>query len=218
MEVKHLNDFHSEEKDQVWLSKKEYLRIKAEIYFYLRKNDDDVFDTVSFTFRGLETKTLQEQRRNNQREARQAVLNEQLFQRTEKSHLPEVIAMLYNVLSFPCQQQAFEAGVEDAKAVYNSCDDNTESNYSTELRSTPQMLCESMPMDSEFVYAGDSIVERLAQEEASINGGRTSAVPSVEDWLVDRFQKGELLAQRVGWSQPRDTTAAVAIVPSAIRI
>lgn len=222
LEVKHLNDIDDEEREQTWFSKDDYARIKAEIYYHLqrkgsranpprRENNTEVLvDTSNFTFRGLETKSLQQQRRHNQREARDAVLNEQLFQRTEKSHLPEVIAMLYNVLSFPCQQHAFEVGVQDAKTVYSNSsngDDDMMEDTGHEVRlsqATPQMLFECMPMDSEIVYAGDSIVERLAQEEASYSnsirseaGSPLATVESVEDWLVERFQIGKLLARQL---------------------
>jgi hypothetical protein len=221
LEVKHLNDFDMEEKEQIWLSKEDYARIKAEIYFHLRRgvpsasqtqiSDNNLIDTRNFTFRGLETKPLQEQRRHNQREARNAVLNEQLFQRTEKSHLPEVIAMLYNVLSFPCQQHAFEVGVEDAKAVYSSSshDDimaDADDDDATESRATPQILFECMPMDFEIAYAGDSILDRLASEEASSrNGCALATVESVEDWLVERFQMGKLLARHLLRIRQRNT-------------
>jgi hypothetical protein len=193
-------------------------------------SDDDVAaavtdaDTPGFTFRGLETKAVQESRRLTQREARNAVLNEQLYQRAEGSHLPEVIAMLYNVLSFPCQQEAFEVGVEDAVAVYHSSDgmagaagvDGT----TASTRATPKMLCERMPTDSDFVYAGETIVERLALEGTTTTnrfGERVVAIPSVEDWLFERFQKGEILAQHLVHCRQRNTSVAET-VPSAIRI
>jgi hypothetical protein len=221
LEITHLNDIEDEEKEQIWLSKDDYARIKAEIYYHLRRggtrinsrrreSSDALIDSSSFTFRGLETKLLQQQRRSNQREATDAVLNEQLFQRTEKSNLPEVIAMLYNVLSFPCQQHAFEVGVDDAKAVYSNNSNNDVDEKMdgagtgtdvTVSRATPKMLFECMPVDSEIAYAGDSIVERLAQEEASYcnrigvdAGSPLATIASVEDWLVERFQMGKLLA------------------------
>ena len=135
---------------------------------------------------GSDRKKAQEERRQNQHQTVQAVLNEQFLQRSEGFRLyPELIAMMYNVLSYPCQQRAFEVGMNDSLFVYGSYDQYKDN------PSCENVLYEDMPMDSDVFYVKENIVQHLVPQGHSIkNDGNTS----VEDWLLERFQKGERLS------------------------
>eukprot|EP00539_Tryblionella_compressa_P011636 CAMPEP_0178810118 /NCGR_PEP_ID=MMETSP0745-20121128/18494_1 /TAXON_ID=913974 /ORGANISM="Nitzschia punctata, Strain CCMP561" /LENGTH=333 /DNA_ID=CAMNT_0020470567 /DNA_START=116 /DNA_END=1117 /DNA_ORIENTATION=- len=218
-EIEHINDFSVKDMVDRWYVKEDIQRIKKDNLFHIKlgshynfcssTNDANNLNNKWFlnhgndqiTFRGLRSKMEHEQRRQNQQEAIHAVLNEQLLQRVEggtHNLLPELTAMLYNVLSFPCQQTAFQAGVCDALAVYGTVE---EYQRRTECQNP---LFETMPMEScsDFFLVEDSIVKHVHQESRSnrrSNGNTTDKddyemVPSVEDWLFERFQRGEQLA------------------------
>jgi len=173
-ETLHIDDFEPEEIDTYWLTKDDYGAIKAgarlTVNFKVRYGIID--DDVEFCSRGLETKEDIHKRRRNQREAVESVLNEQCLQRAEGSDLPELIALLYGVFSFPCHQDAHEKGVRDAMDVhedYESCE---------------------FPQIPENDNVAENVIERLAVEE-KITG--LEAFSSIEEWLIERFEKGQRL-------------------------
>jgi hypothetical protein len=193
--VKHLNDFCPNEKDEIWYSKHDYHRIKQEILYQIQfreKNGIPMNDSgheAIFTLRGLESTLGIGQRRQNQRESVVAVLNEQVLQRSEgRGQFPDVIAMLYNVLSFPCQQKAWEMGVTDAIYVYGTGEE-------CRALGCKNALCERMPMDTDTVYVVDTVMQQLlGQQGQQCCMSKPTAFTSIEDWLFDRYQRGGRLA------------------------
>lgn len=180
VEVPHLNEFSPEDIDAIWISQKEYtnikMAVKQSVIFKVKYGIID--DDLEFCARGLETKDDTVQRRLNQKEAVASVLNEQYLQRMETSvsDMPELIAMLYSVFSYPCQQRAHTLALRDAVDV-------DETHYGGH--------CE-VPFESEMPYPGDSVLQRIAEEE-QISLEETFS--SIEQWLVERFEKGERFAE-----------------------
>jgi hypothetical protein len=198
IEIEHVNDMSIEETELRWISKTEFRRIKKDILFHIDlgqrygvlcdNNNDSLFnhDHIIFTLRGIRSKNAQEERRQDQHQTVQAVLNEQFLQRSEGFRQnPDLIAMMYNVLSYPCQQRAFEIGMNDSLYVYGSYDQYKDN------PNCKNVLYEDMPMDSDVFYVKDNIVHQLVPQGQRMNGGGNA---SVEDWLLERFQKGERMS------------------------
>ena len=140
--------------------------------------------------RGIKSEWESRQRRQDQREATDVVMNEQLLQQSEEATMasrakcPEVIAMLYHLLSFSNQRRALERGLYDAAAVYGS---NTEYQM---LGATKNALFESHHgRDSESMLVDEGIMKSLMAKE------NCSGHASVEDWLFERYQKGQRVAR-----------------------
>jgi hypothetical protein len=176
VEIGRVDDYSPEEIEELWLSKKDHERIRMEarqsVNFMVRYGIID--DDLEFCARGLEAEEDKEQRRRNHKEAIDSVLNEQYLQRAEGSNVPELIAMLYSVLSFPCQQQAHILAIRDALDV-------DETHYGGH--------CE-IHFESEIPFAGESVLQLLAEED-KISIEETFS--SIEEWLVERFEKAERL-------------------------
>jgi hypothetical protein len=174
VQVEHFSDLSPEEGQQIWYSKQEFTEIKSNmkqsINFMIRYGIID--DDVEFCSRGLENREDKLWRRENQKEAVDSVMNEQYLQRAEGGSLPELIAMLYSVFSFPCQQQAHNTALSDA---HNS-------------DQTQPIDPQEVSLDSEMPIPGEGVLQLLADE------GRTGEdLGSIEEWLVERFEKAERL-------------------------
>jgi hypothetical protein len=176
VEIGRVDDYSPEEIEGLWLSKKDHDRIRTDakqsVNFMVKYGIID--DDLEFSARGLENEEGRVQRRRDHKEAIDSVLNEQYLQRSEGSNLPELIAMLYSVLSFPCQQHAHILAIRDALDV-------DETHYGGH--------CE-IPFESEIPFAGESVLQLLAEEE-KISIEETFS--SIEEWLVERFEKAERL-------------------------
>mmetsp|Transcript_48669 Transcript_48669/g.74045 ORF Transcript_48669/g.74045 Transcript_48669/m.74045 type:complete len:249 (-) Transcript_48669:25-771(-) len=174
VQVEHFRDLSPEEGHQMWYSKQEFAEIKSNmkqsINFMVRYGIID--DDVEFCSRGLETREDKIRRRENQKEAVDSVMNEQYLQRAEGGSLPELIAMLYSVFSFPCQQQAHTTALRDAH----------------DVDQTRPIDPQEVSLDPEMPYPGEGVLQLLAGE------GRTGEdLGSIEEWLVERFEKAERL-------------------------
>jgi hypothetical protein len=198
-ETEHFRDMSPEERAARWFTRDDFWFIKMDVLDHMKvgrhfgweaiHHGERAFinsngDVAVVTMRGIRSETSSRQRRYDQQETTRAVLNEQMLQRTEgMSPLPDVIAMLYNLMSFSCQQRALEMGHKDAVCVYGDPE-----NYQ-KLEGIKNVLCEPMPMDSDMLCVEESFVQHLAQR------GLCSAANSIEDWLFERYQKGQQLAQ-----------------------
>jgi hypothetical protein len=175
--VTHINDYTQEDIDDTWYQKEDWKNMrkgmKQSIKFMVKYGIVD--DDLEFCSRGLETRADTIQRRQNKNEAFAAVMNEQHLQRIEDSDLSELIAMLYSVYTFPCQQTAYMQGVRDAQDVHMDYFDLDE-----------------IPSEFDLTYGGESVLERMASEER-ISGEETFS--SIEEWLIERFEKGQRLAR-----------------------
>jgi hypothetical protein len=175
--VIHINDYTQEEINDTWYQKEEYRDMKKgmkqSIKFMVKYGIVD--DDLEFCSRGLETGADTEQRRQSKNESFAVVNNEQQLQRIEGSDLSELIAMLYSVYTFPCQQTAYMQGVRDAQDVHFDYFD-----------------LDDMPSEFNLAYAGESVLERMASEQR-ISGEESFS--SIEEWLVERFEKGQRVAR-----------------------
>lgn len=197
VEVAPLCEINEEEKAALFLSQADYARIKQELRDHIRshtqqqglsssscdeehdENDDyDDDNNIHFSLRGLETRAAQEQRRHIQRLARNAVLNEQQLQMSQRQRIPEVTAMLYNVFAFPSQQQAYQKAEQDAMSVYGGGSDHHHNGQQKLWQKRPTELDEDLTLD------------RVVTQMARQHDDRAS----VEDWLLGRFQLGQDLA------------------------
>jgi hypothetical protein len=174
--VTHINDYTQEDINETWYQKEDYQNMrkgmKQSIKFMVNGIVDD---DLEFCSRGLETGADTRQRRQNKNEAFAVVNNEQQLQRIEGSDLSELIAMLYSVYAFPCQQTAYIQGVRDAQDVHMDSFDLDE-----------------IPSEFDLAYAGESVLERMACEER-ISGEESFS--SIEEWLIERFEKGQQVAR-----------------------
>ena len=175
--VTHINDYTQEDINETWYQKEDYQNMrkgmKQSIKFMVKYGIVD--DDLEFCSRGLETGADRRQRRQNKNESFAVVNNEQQLQRIEGSDLSELIAMLYSVYAFPCQQTAYMQGVRDAQDVHMDYFDLDE-----------------IPSEFDLAYAGESVLERMASEER-ISGEESFS--SIEEWLIERFEKGQKLAR-----------------------
>jgi hypothetical protein len=175
----HINDYTQEEIDETWYQKEDYKNMrkgmKQSIKFMVKYGIVD--DDLEFCSRGLETVADAEYRRQDKNEAFAAVYNEQQLQRIEGSDLSELIAMLYSVYTFPCQQTAYMQGVRDAQDVH-----------------IEYFACDEIPWEFDLAYAGESVLERMASEER-ISGEESFS--SIEEWLIERFEKGQRVARKI---------------------
>jgi hypothetical protein len=199
METDHIHDMTPTERAARWFTRDDFWVIKMDVMDHVKVGRHFGWESFShaertfinaegavaiITMRGIRSEASSRQRRYDQQETTRAVLNEQILQRTEgTSHLPEVIAMLYNLMSYSCQQRALEIGFKDALCVYGTEEDYQRSEH------TKNVLCEPVPMDSDMLCIEDSFVDHLAQQ------GHRDATISIEDWLFERYQRGQQLAQ-----------------------
>lgn len=200
VETKHVRDMTPEERADRWFTRDDFLMIKLDVLDHVRvgrhfgwessSHAERTFvnangDVAVVTMRGIRSEASSRQRRFDQQETTRAVLNEQMLQRSEggATHLPEVIAMLYNLMSHSGQQRALEVGTKDALCVYG-----TEGDYQR-MELTKNVLCESMPMDSDMLCVEESFAEELAQRWLC-----DSNTNSIEDWLFERYERGQQLA------------------------
>jgi hypothetical protein len=174
VQVEHVSDLSPETVRELWYSKDEFAEIKSNmkqsINFMVRYRIID--DDVQFCSRGLETRQDVIRRRENQKEAIDSVMNEQHLQRVEGGSLPELIAILYSVFSFPCQQQAHSVALRDALDV----DQSREIDH-----------CD-VTLDPEIPCPGEGVLQLLACE-----GRLSEDLSSIEEWLVERFEKAQRL-------------------------
>jgi hypothetical protein len=174
--VEHFGDLSPEECQEMWYSKQEFaeikLNMKQSINFMVRYGIID--DDVEFCSRGLESRKDVLRRRENQKEAVDSVMNEQYLQRAEGGSLPELIAMLYSVFSFPCQQQAHTIALRDALDVDQS----------------RRIDHREVSLDPEMPYPGEGVLQLLAGEGRL---GEDLCSTGIEEWLVERFEKAERL-------------------------
>lgn len=203
VETEHFRDMSPKERAVRWFTRDDFWWIKMDVLDHMKVGRHFGWDSSSHaertfinaegniavvTMRGIRSEASSRQRRHDQQETSRAVLNEQMLQRSEgittTRHLPEVTAMLYNLLSFSCQQRALEMGFKDAMSVYGS-----EKDYQI-LPDTKNVLCEPMPMDADMLCVEESFVRHLAER------GLKEAGNSLEDWLFERYQRGQQLAQK----------------------
>jgi hypothetical protein len=198
-ETENIHDMTIEEKAARWFTRDDFWMIKMDVMDHIKvgrhfgwkssSHAERTFinsngDVAILTMRGIRSEASSRQRRYDQQETTRAVLNEQMLQRIEgTSYLPEVIAMLYNLMSFSCQQRALEIGIKDALCVYGR------EEYYQHKHFTKNALCQPVPMDSDMLCVEESFVDRLAQQ------GQSNATISIEDWLFERYQRGQQLAQ-----------------------
>lgn len=203
VETDHFHDMSPEERAVRWFTRDDFWWIKMDVLDHMKVGRHFGWESSSHaertfinaegnvavvTMRGIRSEASSRQRRHDQQETTRAVLNEQMLQRSEVAstsrNLPEVTAMLYNLLSFSCQQRALETGFRDAMSVYGN-----EKDYQS-LPDTKNVLCESMPMDADMLCVEESFVRHLAER------GLQEAGNSLEDWLFERYQRGQQLAQK----------------------
>ncbi|KAG7361561.1 hypothetical protein IV203_036662 [Nitzschia inconspicua] len=198
METDHIHDMSTEERADRWFTRDDFWFIKMDVLDHVKvgrffgwelsDHNERTFvnsegNVAVITMRGIRSEASSRQRRHDQQEATRAVLNEQMLQRNEGTvHMPEIIAMLYNLMSFSCQQRALEMGFQDARCVYG-----TEQEYQL-LEETKNVLCEPMPRDSDVLCVEERFVEQLTKR------GLCDASSSIEDWLFERYQRGQLVA------------------------
>ena len=178
--VEHIRDFSNEDIQTIWYTTADYQEIKAEnkqaVDLMVRYGVVD--DDLEFCSRGLETKEDISRRRRNKNESIGAVMNEQNLQRMETckgAMLPDLIAMLYSVYSFPCQQTAYLNAIRDAQDV-----------------GMDHIPVEDLPAEDNLALVGGDILVRMVEEER-ISSDETFLC--IEDWMVERFEKGQILAK-----------------------
>jgi hypothetical protein len=196
--VQPLHQLNDEERAAMFLTQDDYTRIRQELkdsvrsiiqqqqqahtnqHSYHHVVVDDC--AIEFTTRGLETKAAQVERRLNQRQARDAVLNEQNLQQIQQQYIPEVTAMLYNVFAFPSQQRAYKLAVQDRLSVHGETTTTTDTGHNNNNNNNST----SMTNDDSMMIC-DSVVTQLVRQH--------NPHMSVEDWLLGRFQVGQHLAE-----------------------
>jgi hypothetical protein len=177
IEVDHIRDFSDEDIQAIWYTPEDYKELKGEakqsVKFIERYGIVD--DDLEFSSRGLETKEDVAERRRDTNESVQAVMNEQTLQLMEDGgSLPELVAMLYSVYSYPCQRTAYMNAIKDAQDV-----------------GTTYVPPEELPEEDNLALTGESILARMVEEER-ISTDETFS--SIEEWMVERFEKGQILA------------------------
>ena len=194
--IEHYRDLSKEEYEERWFSKREFVAIKSNLKRCIRliERCDGIIEgnnyPEGFCSRGIETRVMVRRRRENHNEAVGSVLNEQYLQRAEGGSLPELVAMLYSVFSFPCQQAAHSIAVRDALEVGRT---TPESNQPSDNESSSS----SSLLDSGMSYPSEGVLQRLAGQGRLVDGATTDDVnmASIEEWLVERFEKAERLVK-----------------------
>jgi len=229
--IQPLHQLNEDDRSAVFLTREDYARIRQELKDGIRArmiihdqhrqqkkdratNDPLYREDFDFSMRGLETKSAQDQRRSNQRQARMAVLNEQSLQRSRNESIPEVIAMLYNVLTLPSQQHAFQLAIEDAASVIRNNEKKTKNikeNHHTQTANCDNQVLygdqQSYTQDFEATSSsssasssddGDIDDSMKLCEDVVFQLAKLHNPPiSVEDWLLGRFNCGRLMADAV---------------------
>jgi hypothetical protein len=205
IETEHLNGISPEEKAKRWLCGEDYFRTKIDLLDHLKIGKHFGWNSTNgqyyggersfintngevaiITMRGIRSESESRQRRHDQQETTNVVLNEQLLQRSEgmtsAAYSSEVIAMLYHLMSFSNQKQALERGLYDALCVYGTND-----NY--RKLGTKYVLFENENlMESETMLVDEGVLRRVMDQ------GNCNGAVSVEDWLFERYQRGQRIA------------------------
>lgn len=118
---KHLSKEHSK---KVWYSREEFKEIRNECFQTIKimtDHEDIIEDEDEYCFRGLEYKTKEasKKRQRNKLEVRQAVLDEQEYQKENGMNDPEWISMLSIDESRTCKRDALERARQDEKEAFN---------------------------------------------------------------------------------------------------
>ncbi|KAL3904550.1 MAG: hypothetical protein SGARI_004878, partial [Bacillariaceae sp.] len=200
VETEHVNDISCEDQAKRWLCLEDFYRTKMDVLDHLKicKHfgwpccGERTFvsingETATISMRGIRSDLESQKRRQDQQATTKVVLNEQLLQRSEgvtgAVYSPEVIAMLYHLLSFSNQRQALERGLYDAVCVYGNSQ-----NYHT-LGAKHALFEEGQSMESDTMQVDEGLLRQLMARE-HCHGHATS----VEDWLFERYQRGQRVA------------------------
>ena len=232
--IQPVHELNEDDRSAMFLTRKDYQRIRQELKDGVRVRminhnqrrhrrrqenqtvTDDPLDGEHFDFsmRGLETKSAQDRRRSNQRQARMAVFNEQALQKSQNESIPEVIAMLYNVLTLPSQQHALKLAIEDAASVIRHSG-KTEHDVKKKIFSTQTSKCDNQVLYGDELSCRQDYEASSSSSSSSDDGAdsddslmlcedvviqlakRHNPHISVEDWLVGRFTYGQLMADAV---------------------
>ena len=232
--IQPLHELNEDDRSAMFLTHKDYARIRQELKDGVRvrminhdqrrhrrqqKNqtvtDDSLYgEHFDFSMRGLETKSAQDRRRSNQRQARMAVFNEQALQKSQNESIPEVIAMLYNVLTLPSQQHALKLAIDDAASVIRQNgktehDVKKKKNFNTQTskydNQAPMLYGDEQTYTQDYEAwsssssssddGADSDDSLMLCEDVVIQlAKRHNPHISVEDWLLGRFTYGQLMA------------------------